>query len=320
MQRFDVHAHAVPAPTGEAGRAAERALVRREGFTGSVPGAGWTVQSALAFMDGQGTALQLLSVPGALGTEQARTSNERTAEIVAAHPHRFGLLAALPMGQPDQALAEIGHALDELDADGFVVATNYDGAYLGDQRFEPVLAELGRRGAPLFVHPALPPCFDALGLGRPGPLLEYPMDMARTVVDALFAGVLLRHPDLPIVLAHAGGVLPTLRDRIAALGTEPWTSNPLGLSADQITAQLAGLYLDTAIAGGRASIVPAVEMVGADHLVFGTDHPPAGIATITASLAALSSTLAAAEIDPDQLETTFGSLFPRAAARASGPV
>ncbi len=151
VQRFDVHAHAVPAPVDDAGRAAAEALMRREGFVGTVPGAGWSVENALRFMDEQGTDLQLLSVPGALGAEQARALNERTAEIVRAHLHRFGLLAALPMDQPDQALEEVRHALDELGADGLVVATSYDGAYLGDERFEPVFAELERRCAPLWV-------------------------------------------------------------------------------------------------------------------------------------------------------------------------
>lgn len=140
------------------------------------------------------------------------------------------------------------------------------------------------------------------------------MDTARTIVDALFAGVGLRHPRLSVVLAHAGGVLPTLRDRTAALGTGPWTANPLGLSAAQITSQLAGLRLDTAIAGGPATVVPAVEMVGVGHLVFGTGYPPAGEATIAASLAALRTTLT--DADAEQLVATFASLFPRAVARA----
>ncbi|WP_329237558.1 amidohydrolase family protein [Actinoallomurus sp. NBC_01490] len=227
-------------------------------------------------MDEQGIALQLLSMPGALDAEQARKWNDRTADIVAAHPDRFGLLAALPMAEPDRAVDEIRYATDQLHADGFAVATNYDGVYFGDGRFEAVFAKLDQHQLPLFVHPALPPAFDQLGLGRPGPLIEYPMDMARTIVDAIFAGVLLRYRNLRLVLAHAGGVLPTLQDRIALLGRESWVANPLQLASEQLTEQLGGLYLDTAIGGGAAGIVPAVQMVGVDHLVFGTDYPPRG--------------------------------------------
>ncbi|MFE3174740.1 amidohydrolase family protein [Amycolatopsis sp. NPDC059090] len=314
MQRFDVHAHAVAPGTDVASLPAAQALMKREGFAGSIPGAGWSVDGALRFMDEQGIALQLLSMPGALDAEQARTWNERTAGIVAAHPDRFGLLAALPMADPDRAIEEIRYATDQLHADGFVLATNYDGVYFGDARFEPAFAELDRHRLPVFVHPVLPPAFDRLGLGRPGPLIEYPMDTARTIVDAIFAGVLLRHRNLRLVLAHAGGVLPTLQDRIALAGPEPWVANPLRLTSEQLTEQLRGLYLDTAIGGGPAGIVPAVQMVGVDHLVFGTDYPPAGIDIITATSKNLGNTLDRA--GQQQLEAAFARLFPAAAARA----
>src|SRR5690349_18416272 len=165
VQRFDVHAHAVMSGTDAASWQAAQALMRHEGFAGSIPGAGWSVDEALQFMDEQGIALQLLSMPGALDAEQARKWNDQTAGIVAAHPDRFGLLAALPMAEPDRAVDEIRYATDQLHADGFAVATNYDGVYFGDDRFEAVFAELDQHQLPLFVHPALPPTFDQLGLG-----------------------------------------------------------------------------------------------------------------------------------------------------------
>jgi hypothetical protein len=41
----------------------------------------------------------------------------------------------------DAALAELAYALDVLRLDGVGLLTNYRGAYLGDPRFEPLLAE-----------------------------------------------------------------------------------------------------------------------------------------------------------------------------------
>ena len=318
MLRFDAHAHAIHAETGPAAREAATTLMAHQGFAGSVPGAGWSIEGALEFMDERGIAMQLLSMPAALDAERARQWNRQTAAVVAAHPDRFGLLAALPMAQPDRAVEEITFALDELNADGFAVATNYDGLYLGDPRFDAVFAELNRHRSTLFVHPALPPGFDRLGLSRPGPLIEYPMDTARTIVDAVFAGVLLRYPDVALLLAHAGGVLPTLQQRIALLGVEPWVANPLQLTSDQIREQLAVLYLDTAIAGSPANIGPALEMVGIEHIVFGTDYPPAGLETIDQTVADLTKTLP--RQDRDLLEGVFRRLFPNAGARASSPI
>jgi predicted TIM-barrel fold metal-dependent hydrolase len=315
MRRFDVHAHFTMAdPTPETERAfAEQA--EREGFAaGGPPIARWSPEEALAFMDTQGIEMQLLSMPMAMSPDEARAVNERGAAIVASAPGRFGLLAALPMLDPDHAIEEIRHAADTLGADGFALMTNYDGAYLGDDRFEPVFAELDRRAASVFVHPAQPAPFDRLGLGRPGPLIEFPMDTARTAVDAIFAGLFLRHPRMNVILAHAGGVLPALSGRILAVATKPWVPNPRSLTRDDLRTQLESLYLDTAIAGTEASILPAVAMSGRARFVFGSDYPPAGSDTIEDTITGLETHLT--EADRALMEDTFARLFPTAAARA----
>lgn len=307
MHRFDVHAH-----FGLATDVPEEQL-RREGFVRGGPETRWSPESALAFMDERGIALQLLSLPVPLPAERVRAVNELGARVVAAHPDRFGLLASVPMGEPGRAVEEIRYAADTLGADGFVLTTNYDGAYFGDERFAEAFAELDRRAASVFVHPVLPEAFDRLGLGRPGPLIEFPMDTARTVVDALFAGLFLRHPGIRMVLAHAGGVLPALSQRILSLGVKEWVANPRGITRDQLRDQLASLYFDTAIAGTPVTLAPAIDVAGADHLVFGTDFPPAGVDVVDATLADLRSALGDGQ---RRLEATFGELFPEAAARA----
>ncbi|WP_265446457.1 amidohydrolase family protein [Flexivirga meconopsidis] len=315
MGKLDVHAHAVVACTGARAERMTHELIVKEGFAGRVPGAGWSVEGALQFMDAHDIALQLLSIPGALSPSEAHDWNGQAAEIVAKRPDRFGLLAALPLADTDSALAEVVQADEELAADGFAIASNYDGCYLGDPRFEPVFAELERRGLPVFVHPTLPPAFDMVGLGRPGPLFEYPVDTARTALDAIFSGLFLRHPGLAMILAHAGGVLPALSDRITMLGVQSWVANPHKLTATQLREQLAHLYLDTAIGGGPASITPAVAMVGEDHLVFGSDYPQAGVETIEETLRNLDRLGQSRE---KALQETFASLFPAAARRATG--
>jgi 6-methylsalicylate decarboxylase len=312
MLTIDVHAHLIP---GAPSRETVARIVAREGFNKVTPPMEWSPEIAIDFMDRNDIQMQLLSSLGEMTAPAATAMNDMGAKVVARFPGRFGLLASLPLAEPEAALREVHRAFDELGADGIVLVTNYQGAYLGDPRFEPVFAELDRRNASVFVHPVAPPGFPELSLGRPGPLIEFPMETARTVVDAVFAGLFLRHPRIWMILAHAGGVLPSLADRVVNLGVQPWVANPLGLTSGQLQDQLSSLYFDTALATTAATMVPVIELAGVDHIVFGTDFPPGGDDVARAYLATLLSGRPLSAQDVETLNDTAAGLFPGAAAR-----
>jgi 6-methylsalicylate decarboxylase len=304
-QRLDVHAHYIT--PGVAGP-----LVPPAGtyFLAS-PMPTWSPEMALDFMDRHGIATQMLSVPTVLPALAARAVNIYGAELVRRYPGRFGLLASLPLGDIGDSLAEIAHAFDELDADGVILMTNYDGAYLGDERFEPVFAELNRRRTTAFIHPTAPAGFDCVACGRPGPVIEFTFDTCRTAADLLYAGVLERHQDLKIILAHAGGPLPTLAPRLATIGTLAWVPHPADLTPQGVLKQLSRLYFDTAIAGGEASIGPVLALTTADHIVFGTDFPPAGEEIIAQNIAALAALSILSTDERSAIATNGRRMFPR---------
>jgi 6-methylsalicylate decarboxylase len=314
MRWFDVHAHALPGDGDDEALGPMQELVAQEGFAGPAPGLDWSVDAALRFMDQRGIEMQLLSLPTPLDPGYIRRWNDYVARIVADHPQRFGLLAALPMAHPDLAVAEIDHALNDLHADGFSVVSNYAGRYLGSPHFASIYESLNECSAVVFVHPTLEPGFEHLGLGRPGPLIEYPVDTARTAVDAVFAGIPNRYAKVRFILAHAGGVLPILQDRIALLGPQGWVDNPLALTDHELRQQLSAFYLDTAIAGDETLLAAAIRMVGEDHVLFGTDYAPAGDTTIDASIKQLTQSNDV--IRPARMHSTFATLFPAAAMRA----
>jgi predicted TIM-barrel fold metal-dependent hydrolase len=288
------------------------AQAAKEGSYAGPKGA-WSPDIAIAFMDAHQIQLQLLSFPMALPAGTTRRFNDYAASVVAHHPGRFGMLANLPLGDPDPdvALSEIERASGELTADGFVLVTNYAGRYLGDPAFEPVFAALDQRQATVFIHPENPPGFDLVSCGRPGPLIEFPMDTARTVVDLIWAGVMSRHPGMNLVLAHAGGVLPVLAPRILDLGPMEWVPDPAGgISYDEVGKQLSRLYCDTAIAGRDSALKPLLEMTDPSHVVFGTDYPAAGPSVIDANLAALSRTRLLTPEDRSAMAANAVRVFP----------
>jgi predicted TIM-barrel fold metal-dependent hydrolase len=292
-RRIDIHTHAMSA--GVIAELLARGFKPTGGYTISVQ---WTPEAALAYMDRQGIAAQVVSMPMAFagsdddpefGTRLCRMINEGNAELVAQHPGRFGAFASLPADGPEQALAELAYALDELRLDGVVLTSNVAGHYFGDVFLEPVLAELERRQVPVFVHPVDSPCIDLLGFGRPSSLIEFPFDTARNITNGLYTGFFQRHSGLQLILAHCGGVLPTLGWRIGehtVMGRGP---NDADIDPRHVAEILRGLYYETALAGSRNSLLPTLEVTTANHILFGTDWPAAPEATVVRNIANLTS-------------------------------
>jgi predicted TIM-barrel fold metal-dependent hydrolase len=242
----------------------------------------WSADIALEFMEAHGIATQVLSIPVFLASRGdpessmrfAREINEDFAILIAKHPDRFGAFAAIPLDSPDAALTEIAYALDELGLDGVHLPSNVGGRYFGQPFFEPILAECSRRQVPVFVHPDDPPHASELAPGRVSAIVEFPMDTARTINNAIYRGVFQRHPSLRLILAHGGGVLPTLGWRIAAL-LDLRGAEDADITADHIADVLRGLYYDTALAASPNSLLPILEVTDRDHILFGTDFPAA---------------------------------------------
>ncbi|MFF8652983.1 amidohydrolase family protein [Streptomyces huasconensis] len=225
MSRIDVHCHYIPDFYREALIANGHS--EPDGVPFIPP---WSEESALKAMDETGIAKQYLSVssPGvhfgddAAARTLARQVNEEGARLARAHPGRFGFFASTPLPDVDAALEEIRYAYDELDANGVVFTTNFHGMYLGDEALEPVYADLNRRRAVLFLHPTSPTtnCGPDGGYPLPYPrsLMEFLFDTTRSVTHMVVSGVLDRHPDIKVIVAHAGAALPVMASRLDVLG------------------------------------------------------------------------------------------------------
>ncbi|MGW6769688.1 amidohydrolase family protein [Streptomyces sp. NPDC055037] len=292
--RIDIHTHGMSDEAG-AEVMAHGGLKITGGYKIS---ARWTPRAALEYMDRRRIAAQVLSMPVSFagdktdpgfGPRVCRLINEGHAKLIADHPGRFGAFATLPADGPDQALEELAHALDELHLDGVVLTTNTLGHYFGDPFLEPVLAELERRQVPVFVHPEDCPHIDVLGFGRPSSIVEFPFDTARTITNGLYTGLFQRLPRLRLILAHCGGVLPTLGWRIGEhtlMGRGPEDAE---IDPAHVATVLRGLYYDTALAGSRNSLLPTLEVTSPDHILFGTDWPAAPETTVVHNIANLTS-------------------------------
>ncbi|HEX9037880.1 MAG TPA: amidohydrolase family protein [Ktedonobacterales bacterium] len=298
-QRIDVHHHLLT--PGYVAALKGVGIVE----SGGIPLPPWRPEDSLAMLDRAGiqVALLSLSTPGlffkspAQERALARAINEFAAQCGQRWPDRFAFFATLPLPDVDAALAEISYALDILHADGISLYTNYEGIYLGDERFTPIFAELNRRRSVIHIHPSvftgatIPAAKNAGSTisTLPSFMLEFVFDTTRAVANLVISGALKQFTDVKILLSHAGGTVPYIAHKIvsgalvAMLGGQVSASAPgippeqadafRSMFTDDILSQLRGLYYDTALSANVNAFSSLQQLVPTSQILLGTDYP-----------------------------------------------
>src|SRR3569832_991594 len=141
---------------------------------------------------------------------------EFAAKMRQDHPTRFGIFAPLSMMDVDVTLKEIENAFGAIKADGINLQTNYGDKWLGDPAYKPILEELNKRKAVVYVHPLVAACCGRLSVGAFPAVIEVPHDTTRTVTSLLLSGSFACFCDIKWLFSHAGGTVPMLAGRIDA--------------------------------------------------------------------------------------------------------
>ncbi len=232
----------------------------------------------LADMDRCGVDISLLSVnipnPDLLDEELAvpgaRICNDAIAELCACHPQRFAGIASLPLNDVPAATDELRRAVHELGLRGVFIPSHINGAPLDDPRFEPLYAECAALGVPLVLHPSVPTWGQAIQAHSMIPMFGFMVDTSIAMLRLILGGAMERHPQLIVVHPHAGGVLPYVMGRVVEQtevkrrGREHITQSP--------RETYRRVYLDT-VSPDALALQYALDFAGADHLLFGSDHP-----------------------------------------------
>jgi predicted TIM-barrel fold metal-dependent hydrolase len=227
-------------------------------------------------MDRSKVDMQVLSVSGQLpyfakesdAVDAARLGNDIYARIVREFPKRFAAFACAPLPHVQASIEETSRALDDLGMVGVTAGTLVLGKSIADPAFDGFFAELNRRKAVLFIHPT--------GGSLGSPLIEStnlvwpvgaPLEDAVCLLQFMQANFPSRFPDIKIILPHLGGFVPFLTARLDQL-----QDHFLPDSAMAPSAQAKYFWYDT-VNGNPAALRCALETLGADHLLLGTDYP-----------------------------------------------
>jgi aminocarboxymuconate-semialdehyde decarboxylase len=230
--------------------------------------------------------------PAPSGAESARIQNDNLAAAAAAYPDRFVPLGAtLPLQDVDLAIAEMDRAVDQLGFKGLQIGGTVDGANLDEPHFRPFWAAVEAKGVPVIIHPNGYPESQRLGDYFLVNCIGNPLETMVAATRLIFSGLFEEHQGIKLVLLHGGGYLPFYASR----ADHTWKVRPETRS--QIpdhppSHYMRMLFFDTVVFQ-PLYLRHLVEVVGADHVLLGTDYPfdmsetdPLGLVAATEGLSA----------------------------------
>lgn len=242
----------------------DRRLAEPEGMRESLERAG--VDLAVVSVNQPGVLLLDATEAAAV----ARDANDELLQLVRESNGAIEGLATLPWQKTDDAIDELERSAS-LGLKGAMVCSNIAGSPLDSPAFDPIFGEAAQRSWPLLLHPTMP--LNVSNLSEHGLICGagFLFDTTTAILRMLFAGTFDRHPSLRILLAHAGSLLPLLAGRIGREYTRG--ALPVTLPEGRQPIDYVGrLYTDT-IAASPKALQLAIDLVGADHVCFGSDYP-----------------------------------------------
>ena len=302
--QMDIHCHMIPDSYLEAIKA--HGMEMDEGF----PIPAWEAEEHLKFMDEAGIQTSVLTMPapqpyfgnGAESAAVCRKFNEEAAALKALNPGRFLFCAALPLPDVDRALEEARYALEVLGADGVKLATNSYGQYLGDEALEPLMAYLNSRKAVIITHPHKPSAAnETLISAVPLASYEYLAETTRAILNMVAHDVLVRHPDLKVVVPHCGSFLPNALPRFK--GLLPVMVKQGYMKPVDVDANLSRLYYDLAGAATDEAVESLLTVTEPSHILYGSDYPYVAAKALIAAKKSLENRLASHGLDPQDVFT-----------------
>ncbi len=256
-----------------------RTLIHYAGDYNIVEAAHTAPEVRLREMDRCGIDMQVLSLttpglemiePVSEAVALARIVNDAFATIMEQHPERFAAFAALPLRDVDSAVDELERAVSTLGLKGGTLFSNVSGTFLDSRDFWPLFEKASQLDVPLFVHPTTPATPEVFDDYRLVPLLGFPFDTTLAITRLVFGGVLEAYPTLKFILAHTGGTMPYLAERLDN-GYRAYTEcqeHITRLPSDYLKLT----YLDT-VSFHPPALSCACMFMGADKLVLGSDYP-----------------------------------------------
>jgi len=199
-----------------------------------------------------------------------RATNDHLAELVARHPGRIHGLASVDAYDGETSAREAERAIRDLGLRGLFVDCARGERLIDADEARPTLEAAAALGVPVFVHPVAPQPLtrQMTPYGLIGTLFARGAVNSAALIALVEGGVLAQLPALRVVVtAHAIGGLAMLA------GLSGQSRLPAG-TGEVLRKHV---FIDTTLLH-PAVIRACVDLVGADHVLAGSDFPIAGAA------------------------------------------
>jgi predicted TIM-barrel fold metal-dependent hydrolase len=238
------------------------------------------MRAQLDAMEQAGIDAKVLSAPPAmLAAQGAHISldlmqriNDRFAGLVAAHPAQLLALATIDAFQGEGAAREVERVVQTLGIKGICIDCAHGDLYLDAPVAQPVLQTAARLDVTIFVHPVYPPGLTerlTRLMGSPGILVARGTENAASLLTLLHKGILDQLPTLRLVLPMIGAAVFLFAGR---------EDRENGQQHTPLRELRRRLYVDI-MGFDPAMIRFAVELLGAEHVLNGSDWPIMPIST-----------------------------------------
>ena len=210
--------------------------------------------------------------------EVAKVVNEEMAAVVARAPDRlYGIGTANALDPAN--VRESERAMTQLGFKGICCTTSWHGRYLDNEEAFPFWEWAEGTGTPIFLHPPRVPIghtqqMDQYKLDE---LVGRPFDTAMSLARMILSGLFDRFPALQLCVAHMGGGLLPVMGRLDfgwRLGCEGMPERAKIKCKELPSTYLRrNIHVDTMGFWGP-HVREAIEVFGADRVMFGTDYGP----------------------------------------------
>lgn len=203
--------------------------------------------------------------------ERCRIQNSALAALVTADPGRISALGAVPLQDPEMAAEELLALAREGILAGVEITASVGGAYVGEPRFRPFWEAAAQTGMLIFIHPTTrafdQPVFGGHYLWN---TVGNPFETTIAAAQMTMSGLLERHRELRVLLAHGGGGLLAIRGRLEhSHGFQPDARAELSESP---LSSIRRFYFDT-VTHDRELLRALIDWAGADRVLLGSDYP-----------------------------------------------